>query len=180
MKFKYLFLCIFLVSSVSVFSQQEKNVEDEYAAYFTLPREALFIHLNKTTYFKGEEIWFKGYAYDQKNQLSSKATTNINVGIYDENGTLLRKSLFQAENGVAKGNFLIDSTYTSGTYFLKAETNWMKNFKESNAFIQKIEIISEEVPKKNKPTTTASYDFQFLPAGIQELDSVLQQLLKFP
>ena len=165
MKFKYLFLCIFLVSSVSVFSQQEKNVEDEYAAYFTLPREALFIHLNKTTYFKGEEIWFKGYAYDQKNQLSSKATTNINVGIYDENGTLLRKSLFQAENGVAKGNFLIDSTYTSGTYFLKAETNWMKNFKESNAFIQKIEIISEEVPKKNKPTTTASYDFQFLPEG---------------
>ncbi|QHI36985.1 hypothetical protein IMCC3317_23560 [Kordia antarctica] len=165
MKTKYLFLFIFLLSSVSAFCQQEKNVEDEYAAYFTLPREALYVHLNKTTYFKGEEIWFKGYTYDQKNQLTSKATTNINVGIYDEAGNQLKKSLFKAENGVIQGNIAVDSTFSGGTYYIKAETNWMKNFKESNAFVQKIEIISEEVAKKNTTETEANYDFQFLPEG---------------
>lgn len=165
MKTKHLFLCIFLLSSVNVFCQQEKNVEDEYAAYFTLPREALYVHLNKTTFFKGEEVWFKGYTYDQKNQLTSKATTNIYVGIYDEAGNQLKKALFQAEDGVVKGNIAIDSIFSGGTYCIKAETHWMKNFKESNAFVQKIEIISEQATKKNTAEKEARYDFQFLPEG---------------
>jgi len=165
MKKSYLFLLLFILgSSVSSYAQQKK-VEDEYAAYFTLPREALYVHLNKTTYLQGEEIWLKGYAYDQKNQLTSKATTNIHVGIYDAQGTQVQKALFRAENGVAKGNILIDSTFVSGTYFVKAETNWMKNFKESNAFIQEIEILSEKPIEKNALEANESYDFQFLPEG---------------
>ena len=164
MKYKYILLFLFLLSNLQVFSQQ-KVVEDEYAAYFTLPREALFVHLNKTTYFKGEEIWLKGYAYDQKNQLTSKVTTNIHVGVYDDKGNQVQKALFKAENGFAKGNILIDSTYTSGTYYVKAETNWMKNFKESNAFIQKIEIVTEKPSLKGDSEAEEKYDFQFLPEG---------------
>ncbi|MEM6718522.1 MAG: hypothetical protein AAF611_04315 [Bacteroidota bacterium] len=163
-KYVYILLPLIILSCFPLFSQ-EKTIEEEYAAYFTLPREALHIHLNKTTYFQGEEIWFKGYAYDQKNQLSSKATTNINVGIYDAEGKQIKKALFAAENGVTNGNFAVDSTFTAGTYYLKAETNWMKNFKESNAFIQKIEIVTDESIKEKIQKEAASFDFQFLPEG---------------
>lgn len=155
----FIFLC-----TLPLFSQQ-KSVEDEYASYFSLPREALHIHLNKTTFFKGEEIWFKGYAYDQKNQLSSKATTNINVGMYDAQGNQVKKALYAAENGMMFGNFAIDSTFTAGTYYVKAATNWMKNFKENNAFIQKIEIVTDESINEKKATKKARFDFQFLPEG---------------
>jgi len=166
MKKNYLFLVLFILgSAVSNSYGQQKKVEDEYAAYFTLPREALYVHLNKTTYLQGEEIWLKGYTYDQKNQLTSKATTNIHVGVYDAAGNQVQKALFRAENGVAKGNILIDSTYTSGTYYLKAQTNWMKNFKESNAFIQKIEILGEKAAEKDALEAEETYDFQFLPEG---------------
>jgi len=164
MKKKYLLLPFLLLSCFQLFSQQ-KNVEEAYAEYFKLPREALHMHLNKTTFFKGEEIWFKGYAYDQKNQLSSNATTNINVGIYDAQGKQVKKGLFAAKDGVTYGNFAIDSTFVSGTYYVKAETNWMKNFRENNAFIQKIEIISNEQISEKKATETARFDFQFLPEG---------------
>ena len=77
----YIFLFLFLLPSLSLFGQKDQKAEDTYATYFNLPRETLYLHLNKTTYLSGEEIWFKGYAYDQKNQLTSKATTNFNVGI---------------------------------------------------------------------------------------------------
>ncbi|MEM6685121.1 MAG: hypothetical protein AAF617_04935 [Bacteroidota bacterium] len=164
MKNRYVIFTMLLWSCFQLFSQQ-KSVEEEYTAYFNLPREALHVHLNKTTFFKGEEIWFKGYAYDQKNQLASKATTNINVGIYDAAGNQVKKALFAAENGVTYGNFAIDSTFTAGTYYVKAETNWMKNFTESNAFIQKIKIITTENLNKDIATTKASFDFQFLPEG---------------
>ncbi|MBC8756799.1 hypothetical protein H2O64_19150 [Kordia sp. YSTF-M3] len=165
MKYKHLFLFIFLLSISPIFSQQEKNIEDEYSAYFTLPRESLYLHLNKTSYFSGEEIWFKGYTYDQKNQLTSKATSNINVGIYDAEGKQFKKALFKAENGAMQGSFKIDSTFSAGTYYIKAETNWMKNFKENDAYIQKIEIFTEQVAKKDIVTKKERFDFQFLPEG---------------
>ncbi|MEM6685120.1 MAG: hypothetical protein AAF617_04930 [Bacteroidota bacterium] len=164
MKKKYMLLLLCALNAIPLLSQQQ-SVEEEYASYFSLPREALHVHLNKTTFFKGEEVWFKGYAYDQKNQLSSKATTNINVGIYDAAGNQVKKALFAAENGVTYGNFAIDSTFAAGTYYLKAETNWMKNFKEDNAFIQKIEIVTEEALRTEKETVTEKFDFQFLPEG---------------
>ncbi|WP_298510710.1 hypothetical protein [uncultured Kordia sp.] len=165
MKKSYLFLLLIIFSIGSSFAQKESTIEDEYYAYFKLPREGLYLHLNKTTYFEGEEIWFKGYAYDQRNQLASKATTNINVGIYDAAGNQVQKHMFAAENGVTHGNFAVDSTFTAGTYYIKAETNWMKNFKEDDAFIQKIEIKTSEEIVKDSVDEEAKFDFQFLPEG---------------
>ncbi|MEM6718519.1 MAG: hypothetical protein AAF611_04300 [Bacteroidota bacterium] len=164
MKKKYLLLPIILLSCFQIFSQQKK-VEDEYYDYFKLPREGLHLHLNKTTYFQGEEIWFKGYAYDQKNQRTSKATANINVGIYDAEGNQVKKALFSSENGLSYGNFPVDSTFTAGTYYIKAKTNWMNNFKENDAFIQKIKIITDQETAETKVTEDVKFDFQFLPEG---------------
>lgn len=166
MKKSYQLLFLIITSFIfSSYGQEQKVIEDEYAAYFTLPRENLYLHLNKTSYFVGEEIWFKGYAYDQKNQLLSKATTNINVGLYDAKGKQVKKALFEAINGVTQGHFAVDSTFTAGTYYIKGGTNWMKNFKEDNAFVQKIEIISNKETAKNKGIKEARFDFQFLPEG---------------
>ncbi|WP_420575017.1 MG2 domain-containing protein [Kordia sp.] len=165
MKKKYLLLIVIFSSVFGMNAQEPQTIEDEYAAYFTLPREALFLHLNKTTYVAGEEIWFKGYAYDQKKQLTSKATTNINVGIYDAEGNQVKKTLFKAKNGITQGNFAIDSTLTTGTYFIKAETNWMKNFKENDAYVQRIEIITDQKNPKTVTTQAQKIDFQFLPEG---------------
>ncbi|WP_298416680.1 hypothetical protein [uncultured Kordia sp.] len=158
-------LTFLLLFSFSLFSQTDTTVEDSYTEYFKLPRETLFLHLNKTSFLAGEEIWFKGYAYDQKNQLTSKATTNFNVGIYDANGKEVKRALFQGENGVTRGNFLVDSTFVSGTYYIKAATNWMKNFQDDGAYIQKIEIFGDKIIGNNEEATKNEYDFQFLPEG---------------
>ncbi|WP_430411683.1 hypothetical protein [Kordia sp.] len=158
-----LFLLLF---SFSMFSQTENGAENSYTEYFKLPRETIFLHLNKTTFLSGEEIWFKGYAYDQKNQLISKATTNFNIGIYDADGKEVKRALFKGENGAAKGNLAIDSTFVSGTYYIKASTNWMKNFNDDGAYIQKIKVYGDKIVATNDDVTTENmYDFQFLPEG---------------
>jgi len=140
------------------------DVSEKYTSYFELPRETLFVHTNKTTYLKGEEIWFKGYAFDRSNNKPSKATSNIYVGVYDATGKQLHKKLFLAYNGLTYGSFKIDSTFTAGNYYVKANTNWMKNFNEDDAFIQKITVLGEEFNQKKKENTT-EYDIQFLPEG---------------
>lgn len=161
---KYYIYLIFICTTFNLYSQESESVQNAYQNYFELPRETLYTHLNKTTFIAGEDIWFKTYAFDRHQNLPSKATTNINVGIYDETGKLIKNNLWLATNGAANGNFFIDSTFTTGYYYIKASTNWMKNFEENDDFIQKIKIIAndyeeDQVIKKN------NYDFRFLPEG---------------
>ena len=42
-----------------------------------LYREKVFIHLNKTTYFVDEIIWFTAYVTKDKNNTPSEYTTNF-------------------------------------------------------------------------------------------------------
>lgn len=155
-----MFVCFFGIS------QNEQDVEKLYLEYFKLPRESLYLHTNKTSYLLGDEIWFKAYAYDRKNNLTSLTTTNIYLGIYDEDGIQIDKKLYLAKDGMAYGSFPIDSTLASGDYYLKVSTNWMKNFKEDDSYIQKIQIINPKSgPPSKKEINATEYDFQFLPEG---------------
>jgi hypothetical protein len=156
----------FLLSSI-LFAQSTPNnigntVIDSYKSYFELPRETLFTHLNKTTFIVGENMWFKTYARDRHFDAVSKSTTNINVGIYNDRGKLIKKDLWFAVNGSAHGNVLIDSTFTTGDYYVKASTNWMRNFKESDAFVQKITIIGDSIVQTHDSIAN-TLDLQFLP-----------------
>jgi hypothetical protein len=168
MKRKLFTLTLFAVffSTFLAFSQDAKKAEDAYLEYFKLPRETLYLHTNKTTYLSQEDIWFKTYAFDRKNELTSKTTTNIYLGLYDSNGVQIDKKLYLGSNGAAVGNYTIDSLLPSGEYFLKVSTNWMKNFQEDDSYVQKIQIINPKLKGKNsKKISSKEYDFQFLPEG---------------
>ena len=166
-------LLLFFLFQTFLVSAQEKKVENHYVDYFKLPRESLFLHTNKTSYIAGEEIWFKVYAYDRRNNLSSKTTTNVYLGIYDEKGKQINKKLFLSKDGVASGSVLIDSTYTSGKYYLKTYTNWMKNFKEDDSYIQQIQVMNvDSGENKSNEETARAYDIRFLPEGGYLLNEV--------
>ena len=156
-------LCVYALT----FSQTTETLDKRYTSYFELPRETIYTHINKTTFIEGEEIWFKAYAYDRHQNLISKATTNINIGIYDDSGKLIKNHLWLALNGGASGNIRIDSTFKSGEYYIKASTNWMKNFQENDAFVQKIRIITNDYSENKPDTIENKYDFQYLPEGGQ-------------
>ena len=172
-KICYILLLSALFSG-GLLGQSSTSIKEAYESYFELPRESIFLHLNKSTYVVGEELWFSAYAYDRKNGLPFTQTTNLNVVLYNEQGKPIEDRLFMAVNGFARGNISIDSTYTSGDYFIKASTNWMRNFSEDDSFIQKIQIINGSVELKELEDT--KYDLQLLPEGghlVQGVESVI-------
>ncbi len=162
----FLLLCTTLVLSNFSFSQKKVTLlpEDANAKYFEIPRESLYVHLNKSTYVLGENIWFKGYAYDRKNRLPSLRTKNFNVALFDKDGKELHSSLHLGENGKTSGTIKIDSTWSSGNYYLRISTNWMNNFIEDDSYTQKIKIINQKIAKEDI-TQEITYDFQLLPEG---------------
>ncbi|MBS3739620.1 MAG: hypothetical protein KGY51_11615 [Psychroflexus sp.] len=74
---------------------------------------------------------------------------------------MINKKLFLAVDGLFEGQIKVDSSFYDGNYYLKAETKYMKNFKEDYAHVQQFEIIGEGQLNKNQELK--SYDFQTLP-----------------
>lgn len=143
---------------------QNSSLENIYSNYFENTREVPYLHLNKTTFLKGQEIWFKAYVLEQNSKKLHPTTSNLYVSIFNELGEMKDQHLIHIKNGIGNGNFLIDSTYTNEYYYLKASTNWMRNFKEDNSFIQKITIQNNQTSKKKSPTQS-NYEFKIFPEG---------------
>lgn len=153
-----------LLIPYSIFAQQK--IDSSYVEYFENTREVPFLHLNKTSFLLGEEIWFKAYIQEQNTQKLHPTTSNLYVSIFNKNGTLKDQKLVHIKEGTGKGNIAIDSTFTADVYYLKASTKWMKNFEDDNAFYQKIKIITSN--KKEKRVTLSEkdfYEFKLFPEG---------------
>lgn len=166
--FVTLILNLLIITNLA--GQDTISIENKYASYFELPREAIFLHLNKSTFIKGESIWFKGYIYNRKNGIPFEETSNVYVGLYNSEGKQLDKVIVKATDGYATGNFKIDSIHPTGEYYLKADTNWMRNFKEDDAFVQKIQFLNDDATALKSQET--SYDLQILPEGGYLVNSV--------
>ncbi|TCP28487.1 hypothetical protein EV195_101665 [Tenacibaculum skagerrakense] len=164
MKKNYI-LTFFLLVVLSSFAQ-EKTTDEKYQEYFENTREIPFLHLNKTSFLQGEEIWFKAYIQEQNSQKLHPTTTNLYVSVFNENASLIKQKLIHITNGIGRGSFLLDSTYTDKEYYLKASTKWMKNFKEDNAYYQKIKLI-RQVENQEKITANKHdfYEFKLFPEG---------------
>jgi hypothetical protein len=173
MKNHYL-LYLFLAISFYSFGQTETAISDRYEAYFKQAiKEAVFVHLNKTTYLAGEEIWFKSYVLDKKYQSVSDVSTNLYVGIYDKKGFQVKKKLFRIRRGLSHGNLKLDESLNSGTYYIKAATQQMLDNNSLDVFVEEIVIYGNTATETEKEeNTTKKYDIQFLPEGGHILKNV--------
>ncbi|MGY8914269.1 MAG: hypothetical protein ACKVJF_04195, partial [Flavobacteriales bacterium] len=151
-------LLIFYFQNPSLAAQDlvSSKIAESYQAFYAPLRENIHLHLNKTAFVKGEQLWFTAYVYDQNKQLPSSFSTNLHLGIFDEMGKLIDRKMIHLKHGVGYGNFIIDSSYSKSNYYIKSQTNWLKNFPNLKPFIQeftvfdKIELTNlEKAPYEN-------------------------------
>jgi hypothetical protein len=177
-------LCILLFHSVLSSQNIENNetILTAFEAYSELPREVVFVHLNKSVYIKGENIGFKAYVLDKDTKKRSLETKNLYCTIVDEKENVVKKQLIRIENGIGNGMLELDSLFTTGNYSFKAYTNWMRNFSEPNYFQQVISIIDPEKTKEITPALEELIvDAQFLPESghaLVGIDAVFGVIIK--
>jgi hypothetical protein len=144
---RFFLLITFLVSS-AIFSQNnEENVKSKIGVvlenYFELDREAIHIHLNKSTFLSKETIWYQGYIVNRKTT-KPFYTSNVFVLLLDERGKQLSEKLVFADNGVFSGHIKLDPNLDSGNYYIQVYTNWMNNFTENESTLVKVNIINPD------------------------------------
>jgi hypothetical protein len=131
--------------------------------------------MNKSTYVRGEHIWFKGYMYNRVKAEPFKEAVNVYVGIYDKDGNQKEKHLVLSKEGQLQGQITIDSTFVDGQYYIKASTSWMKDLKEDDSFVQQFMVLNSELVLENN-NPSEDYDIQFFPESghwVSNVQSVL-------
>ena len=167
-------LLIALLISIQCISQ---NIDQLYSNYFENTREIPYLHLNKTSFIKGEEIWFQSYVIEQNSNKLHTTTSNLYVSVFDEDGHQKEQHLIHIKNGIGYGSIPIDSSFTQNNYYIKASTNWMRNFSEDNSFTQKISILSDQDNTSNKSISQDDfYEFKLMPEGGHLLENTVNNI----
>lgn len=138
--------------------------------------EKVYLHTDRTTYYPGDDIWFKAYLIDATEKLLTNNSTNLHVELISPDQKIIDSHIVRLDNGLGNGDFQLSKKIQSGKYRLRAYTNYMRNFGDQLFFNKDITIINSSDALKafsdsinyigNKP------EISFFPEGGSLIDNV--------
>ena len=142
-------LFLFL-TSIFLQAQEQKNIQDI---------EKIYLHTDRSTYFMGEDLWYKAYNVRASNNLLFDNSNILYVELISSESKIIARNKTNLEMGLGHGDFQLQDSLgvKPGTYQLRAYTNWNRNFVEDFVFKKDIEIIDVfESHDKSKTTKNIS------------------------
>ena len=140
---------------------QEPSDELEELAYFNqsiqyfsenIPHEKVYLHFDNTSYYQGDNIWFKCYVVTPDSSLLSELSKTLYVELLNPGGETIEKRILKIENGQCHGDLTLDRLMSyPGFYEVRAYTKYMLNFGEDVIF-------SRLLPVFNRPKTEGDYE----------------------
>ena len=173
----YLFL-LFITGTLS-YSQEKTAIPDV---------EKIYLHTDRSTYTIGESLWYKAYLVYAYNNLLFNNSNVLYVELISPDSKIIARNKTRLEEGLGHGDFkLTDSIgVKSGTYEIRAYTNWNRNFDKDFVFKKEIKILnvfegnkniesSENfITEENQTTQEKKHTFKvdFFPEGGSLLENV--------
>lgn len=103
-------------------------------------REKVFLHLGRNTFISGESIWFKAYCFNATDTKAAVSSKVLYVELIDRNRKHILGNILEISDGSACSSMVIPDSLSSGTYEIKAYTNWMRNFNSEDFYSSNIYI----------------------------------------
>lgn len=105
------------------------------------PIEKLYLQIDKPYYNQGDTLRFKGYLLNADFLRPSVTSGIVYVELDDIEGKTAKRIMVRVVDGLCWGNIALDSLEVpSGSYTLRAYTNWMRNFGEDYIFKKTINV----------------------------------------
>lgn len=94
-----------------------------------IPQEEVFVHMDNTSYFLGDTIYYKAYL-----RRSDGAPSNLSgllyVELFSPDGFLVERQKLKMVEGHGYGAFALEDSLYAGYYELRAYTSWQLNWGE--------------------------------------------------
>ncbi|QHS63300.1 TonB-dependent receptor plug domain-containing protein [Chitinophaga agri] len=110
-------------------------------------KEKIYIQTNHVFFKPGEELFFKIYLVNAKNNFISVLSNVVYVEIIGPSGSIVEKQNYHIEDGYAEGSFQFGEEVPGGMYKIRAYSNWMQNEKENTWFTKEITVQSVLAPR---------------------------------
>lgn len=114
------------------------------------PQEKVYLHLDNTSYYLGETIWFKAYVVRADHEHLTDLSRVLYVELLNAEGHLLDTRKLKIENGQCHGDFKLNPAQYGGYYEVRAYTRYMLNSGEGIIF-------SRVFPVYDKPKKDSEY-----------------------
>lgn len=102
--------------------------------------ETIYLHTDRDYYISGENLLFKAYlTFNTTEPVKSKI---LYVEIVGLNASISHKKAFHIRENAVEGVFTIPDSIASGSFILRAYTNWHLNFDNRYAFYKELIIIN--------------------------------------
>ena len=140
-------------------------------------QEKIFLHTSANLWVAGESAWFKIHLVDSKSHQLSNTSKVVYIELLTADNKIVLDAKIQITKGTGQGHIVIPASFSSGNYYIRAYTRWMKNFPAEFYFHQPITILNtfrkvseQETPSKN------SIEIHFFPEGGYLIDGTLQKV----
>lgn len=151
-------LALYFISAIPCFSQEQ--VADSAIYKLTryaqtiknfgnaFPQEKVYVHLDNTSYYQGDPIWFQCYVVTSELNQPSDMSKTLYVELLNPGGEIIAKQTLPVRNGRCHGDFtLTQLPFYSGFYEIRAYTKYMLNFGEEAVFTRIFPVFDK--PQEN-------------------------------
>ena len=119
---------------------------NENALVGNIPQESIYMHLNSSLLFSGEQFEYKIYCLNNATKKLSNLSKVAYVYLVDQDSQLAFSQKLSLTNGTGQGDFFIPVSLPTGSYKLFCLTQWMKNGSPERFFQSDIQIINPYRP----------------------------------
>ncbi|GAB4017985.1 Plug domain-containing protein [Spirosoma koreense] len=140
------------------------------------PTEKVYVQTDRDVYLTGETIWLKGYIFNGTTHEADTVSRVLYVDLVEPQAKRVRLRVqLRATDSYAPGQLTLSDSLPSGTYELRAYTNFMRNDPEAYFFTRSLLVLgNSDVPSTAKVSRSAApqVDVQFLPEGGQLVEGI--------
>lgn len=108
--------------------------------------EKLYLHTDQSFYLTGETLWFKAYYVDGSFHKPLDLSKVAYVELMDREGRSVLQTKVALSGQGGSGTLFLPASLNAGNYWLRAYTNWMKNFPADYFFQKSITVINPFKP----------------------------------
>ena len=117
-----------------------------------IPQEKAYLHIDNTSYYQGDNIWFKCYIENFSLNGAEQFSKTLYVDLLNPGGEVIDKRVLEIKDGQCNGDFQLSRLpFYSGFYEIRAYTKYMLNFGEDAIF-------SRLLPVFDKPDKDGNFE----------------------
>jgi hypothetical protein len=105
-------------------------------------QEKVFLHTDKPYYYAGDSLFFKGYFAYGNPYLRDELSKVLHVELISDARDILLAKKYPIRDGIVVGDLQLPDSLDGERYYLRAYTNWMRNYGPNQYFMQSLPVLN--------------------------------------